>query len=93
MKLHCVKRAAAALGALALAAALPAAALAEEPSTIPSIVVNDDIVVSGDYNWTRLADENITLNVYNWGQYISDGSDDSVNILSAFEELTGIRVN
>lgn len=57
------------------------------------IVVNDDISVSGDYDWTRFANDNITLNVYNWGLYISDGSDDSVDVVSAFEELTGIKVN
>ena len=28
----------------------------------------------------------ITLNVYNWGQYIADGSDGSVDIIAAFEE-------
>ena len=57
------------------------------------IVVNEDISVSGDYDWTRFANDNITLNVYNWGLYISDGSDDSVDVVSAFEELTGIQVN
>lgn len=57
------------------------------------IVINKDISVSGDYDWTRFADDNITLNVYNWGLYISDGSDDSVDVVSAFEELTGIKVN
>lgn len=57
------------------------------------IPVNDDISVSGDYDWTRFADDHITLNVYNNGLYISDGSDESVNVLSAFEELTGIKVN
>ena len=57
------------------------------------IVVNDDISVSADYDWTRLADQKITLNVYNWGLYISDGSDESVDILSAFEKLTGIELN
>ena len=57
------------------------------------IVINEDISVSGDYDWIRFADDNITLNVYNWGLYISDGSDDSVDVVSAFEELTGIKVN
>ena len=70
------------------AMAMPAAAADEE-----MIVVNDDISVSADYDWTRLADQGITLNVYNWGLYISDGSDESVDILSAFTELTGIEVN
>ena len=57
------------------------------------ITVGEDIIVSGDYDWDRLAAENITLNVYNWGLYISDGSDESVDVLSAFEELTGIHLN
>lgn len=57
------------------------------------ITVREDIIVSGDYDWDRLAAENITLNVYNWGLYISDGSDESVDVLSAFEELTGIHLN
>lgn len=57
------------------------------------IQVTDDISVSADYDWDRLADQNITLYVYNWGLYISDGSDDSIDVLSAFENLTGIKVN
>ena len=59
-------------------------------SAAEDIPVNDDISVSGDYDWTRFAGDHITLNVYNNGLYISDGSDESVNVLSAFEELTGI---
>ena len=31
-------------------------------------------------------DEVLTLYVYNWGEYISDGSDDSINVNRAFEE-------
>ena len=30
--------------------------------------------------------DRITLNVYNWGQYIADGSDGSLDIIAAFEE-------
>ena len=81
------KRFAALCAALTLTAALALPAAAEE------MEVTEDITVSGDYDWTRFAGDNITLNVYNWGLYISDGSDDSVNVLSAFEELTGIKVN
>ena len=33
------------------------------------------------------------LNVYNWGEYISDGSEDSVDVNAEFEKLTGIKVN
>ncbi len=34
-----------------------------------------------------------TLNIYNWGEYISDGSEDSMNVIKEFEHLTGIKVN
>ena len=38
--------------------------------------------------------ETITLNVYNWGQYIADGSDDSLDIIAAFEaRYPHIKVN
>ncbi|MCQ2480796.1 MAG: extracellular solute-binding protein, partial [Clostridia bacterium] len=33
-----------------------------------------------------------TLYVYNWGEYISDGSDDSLDVNKAFEEKYGIKV-
>ncbi len=81
-----LKRVCALGAAVALLCTTPAFAADE-------IVVNEDISVSGDYDWTRFADDNITLNVYNWGLYISDGSDESVDVVSAFEDLTGIKVN
>ena len=34
-----------------------------------------------------------TLTVYNWGEYISDGSEDSIDVNKEFEKLTGIKVN
>ncbi len=37
--------------------------------------------------------EGTTLNVYNWGEYISDGTDDSIDVVKEFEKLTGINVN
>jgi len=33
------------------------------------------------------------INVYNWGQYISDGSDGFIDVNKAFTEATGIEVN
>ena len=33
------------------------------------------------------------ITVYNWGQYISDGTDESLDVIQAFEEETGIKVN
>ena len=41
-----------------------------------------------------VGDGKITLNVYNWGQYIADGSDGSLDIIAAFEEkYPNIHVN
>jgi len=34
-----------------------------------------------------------TLNVFNWGEYISDGSEGSLDVNAAFEKVTGITVN
>lgn len=34
-----------------------------------------------------------TINVYNWGQYISDGTDGYIDVNKAFTEQTGIKVN
>ncbi len=47
---------------------------------------------AADELYGRLQGQDITLNVYNWGEYISDGSDDSLDINAAFEERTGIKV-
>jgi spermidine/putrescine transport system substrate-binding protein len=33
------------------------------------------------------------INVYNWGLYISDGSDGTIDVNEAFTEATGIKVN
>ena len=38
--------------------------------------------------------ETVTLNVYNWGQYMADGSDDSMEIIAEFEKrYPNIKVN
>ncbi len=34
-----------------------------------------------------------TLTVFNWGEYLSDGSDDMMDVNAEFEKLTGITVN
>ncbi|MEG1869693.1 MAG: spermidine/putrescine ABC transporter substrate-binding protein [Oscillospiraceae bacterium] len=35
----------------------------------------------------------LELNVYNWGEYISNGEDNSMDVNKEFEALTGIKVN
>ena len=38
--------------------------------------------------------DQVTINVYNWGQYMADGSDDSLDIIAAFEaKYPHIKVN
>ena len=37
--------------------------------------------------------EGTTINVFNWGEYISDGSEGSLDVNKAFEKVTGIKVN
>ena len=44
--------------------------------------------LEGDY--TGL--EGTTLYVMNWGEYISDGSEGSLDVVKAFEKVTGIKV-
>ena len=51
------------------------------------------LVVLG-FSFIGVGSEQITLNVYNWGQYIADGSDESMDIIRAFEErYPHIKVN
>lgn len=38
-------------------------------------------------------DTGVTINVYNWGEYISDGSDGTLNVNQEFTRRTGIHVN
>ena len=42
--------------------------------------------------YSRFKDDNISINVYNWGEYISDGSEGNLNVNKEFEKLTGIKV-
>ena len=35
----------------------------------------------------------VTINVYNWGEYISPGTDGSLNVNAEFTKRTGIKVN
>ncbi len=46
----------------------------------------------GDEEISTVKDK-MTINVYNWGQYISDGTDGYIDVNKAFTEATGIKVN
>jgi len=46
-----------------------------------------------DY-YTRFRGKGISINVYNWGEYISNGADEgTLDVNAEFEKLTGIKVN
>lgn len=54
-------------------------------------VTVENLVNEEYYNRPDLA--GTTLNVYNWAEYISNGEDGSLDVIAAFEDLTGIKVN
>lgn len=57
-------------------------------------VYEQTLTVSDEDYYTRFKDDGISINVYNWGEYICIGEDEgTLNVLSEFEELTGISVN
>ncbi len=43
--------------------------------------------------YQRFSGKGISINVYNWGEYISDGSDGLLDVNNEFTRLTGINVN
>jgi spermidine/putrescine transport system substrate-binding protein len=44
--------------------------------------------------YTRFRGQDISINVYNWGEYISTGADEgTLNVNAEFTKLTGIKVN
>ncbi len=65
-----------------------AAGIAAAP--LPSVSA---LEVSDPGYYDALKGQNVSLNVYNWGEYISDGSEGSADVNAEFEKLTGIKVN
>lgn len=53
-----------------------------------------EIPYSDDIDWEKFKGQNISINVYNWGEYISvnDGEDCLFDTNAEFEKLTGIKV-
>lgn len=54
-----------------------------------------DPVYSDSVDWGKFRDQNISINVYNWGEYISvdDGEEGAFDTNNEFRKLTGIKVN
>lgn len=51
------------------------------------------INASAETEEASASSNDVTINVYNWGQYIADGSEGSMDILAEFTRRTGIKVN
>ncbi len=65
-------------------------ALLEEEEVIEA----QTLTVSDPEYYTRFKDAGISINVYNWGEYISTGADDgTLDVNEEFTKLTGIKVN
>ncbi len=52
-----------------------------------------EIEVDDESYYAKFKDKGISLNIYNWGEYISDGSEDSIDVIEEFENISGIKVN
>ena len=66
---------------------------------MPIVFADTDDEAAGDEEYEanydeeyygRFRGEDISISVYNWGEYLSDGSDDLMDICEEFKELTGI---
>ena len=61
---------------------------------VAGVVATALLVGGGFWFWGSRKSEQVTINVYNWGQYISDGSDGTLDVIAAFEEAyPNIKVN
>ncbi len=62
---------------------------------ITALAADDEEIFSEEQieYYASLGLEGTTINVYNWGEYISDGSEDSMDVVAEFERLTGANVN
>lgn len=52
------------------------------------------LTIEDEGYYKRFKNADISINVYNWGEYISTGADDgTLDVNAEFEKLTGIKVN
>ncbi len=52
------------------------------------------LTISDPDYYTRFKGKGLSINVYNWGEYISTGADEgTLDVNGEFEKLTGIKVN
>ena len=56
------------------------------------VCVSAKVKVENEDYYKKFIGQDITLSVFNWGEYISDGSEGSLDVIKEFEELSGINV-
>ena len=75
------------------AAGSPAEGTADSAEATEEAEAQTLTVEDMDY-YTRFRGQDISINVYNWGEYISTGADEgTLNVNAEFTRLTGIKVN
>ena len=63
----------------------------EEELSLESLGLDPELF--SDYDYSRFKGQEITLNVANWGEYMSINDDECLDVNDIFEELTGIEIN
>lgn len=82
------------LAVLLLCTLLPSCSHIEEEGEEDSEIEVQTLTVEDKAYYSRFRDAGISINVYNWGEYISDGSEEgTLNVNAEFTKLTGIKVN
>lgn len=82
------------LAVFLLCTLLPSCSHIEEEGEEDGEAEVQTLTVEDEAYYSRFRDAGISINVYNWGEYISDGSEEgTLNVNSEFTKLTGIKVN
>lgn len=68
--------------------------VSEEGEEEEEEVYQQTLTIEDEEYYTRFRDKGISINVYNWGEYISAGAEEgTLDVNKEFEKLTGIKVN
>lgn len=79
--------------ALVMALCLTSCGGAPEEDEISLESLGLDPELFSDYDYSKFEGQEITLNVANWGEYMSINDDECLDVNEIFEALTGIEVN
>ncbi len=70
-----------------------AKSISRDDVNMDTILTKLDKNLLSNYDYSRLKNKNITLNVCNWGEYMAVNQDEYFDVNNEFEKLTGIKVN